>query len=362
MDEIESFINDCLKKGEVPRVGDIREFIKRKQLKPIKRDALQKLIQLNPIYTANVHQERDKLRSGKQRPIISNTLGHLHGDIGYYSVVRGYVTPKTFQYGFFVVKDILSRFIYVELMKGPKTATNLIKVMNRILLQHKTIHPDYNILSLSFDKERAMIGHKMEAFLLKKNIQLYVFERSVTKASVAENGIKLLRTDVQRLQNYNNKARWWDLLPIAADSLNKKEIVIRGKKTGYRPIDVNPSNVKKFIKKVHKLVPGYYFTQFNYPRQLTKFKFDIGDFVRPKTILSSTQVIGNKTSQVNLDLTRFKILDHYPFVTTDLSLRKLYKCINLFTEEIEIFAEEDLAISDNGRIYEKDILGPVRQG
>ena len=68
--------------------------------------------------------------------------------------------------------------------------------------------------------------------------------------------------------------------------------------------------------------------------------------MRPKIITTSSQVIGNKTSQVNLSSERFKILEQVPFITTDLSIRRGYKCINTLTEEIEIFSEEDLALSN----------------
>ena len=346
MEKINDWINSMIKGGNVPRVSDVLEFARHKKI-AITKKAILKAIHLNPIYTDNLHQERDKKRSGKQMPIISNTLGDLHADLGYYSVVRAYPTPKTYQYGFFVAKDVLSRFIYVELMLGPKSADNLIKVLKRLLIQHKKNHPDYDILSISFDKEKAMMGKKVRSFLQENNIKFFYFELSATKAKVAENGIKLLRTEVQRLINddKSGKARWWNLLPLAAKSLNEKEIKIRGKKTGYRPVDVNADNVKSFLKKMYKLVPGYYFAQFNLPRQLVKYKFEIEDIVRPKIITTSSQVIGNKTSQVNLDVNRFQIVDRYPFITTDLSLKRCYKCLNIKTGEIDIFSEEDLALS-----------------
>lgn len=346
MEKINQFIEENFKRGEVARVVDILDFAYRNKLS-VKKSQILKALKLNPIYTDNLHQERDKKRSGKQRPILTNSLGNLHADLGYYSIVREYSTPPTFQYGFFVAKDVLSRFIYVELMLGPKSADNLIKVLKRLLIQHKTHHPDYDIKSISFDKERAMMGKRVRAFLKEKNISFFYFELSATKAKVAENGIRLLRTDVQRLQNEDltGKARWWNLLPKAAASLNNKEIIIRGKHTGFRPVDINLSNVKSFIKIVHKLVPGYYFAQFNLPRQLVKYKFQIGDIVRPKIITSSAQVLGIKTSQVNLDINRFQILDQFPFISTDLSIKNSYKCINLKTEEVDFFSEEDLALS-----------------
>ena len=344
MEKVLNFIDVNLKLGNVPRISDVQEFAKRENIK-VKRGAIVKLMRLHPIYIDNLHQEREKKRSRKQRPIISNSLGNLHADLGYYSVVREYETPKSFRYGFFVAKDVLSRFVYVELMMGPKSAANMVRVLKRILAKHKKYHPDYPIQSISFDKEPAMMSHEVQKFLKENGIKFFYFEFSATKAKVAEGAIKLLRTDVQRLSKMDNRKRWWNLLQPAADNLNKKEIILHGKRTGFRPVDLTVDTLKAFLKKVHKLVPGYYFGQFRLPPQLFKFKFQVGEIVRPKIISTSSQAIGKKTSQVNLEADRFKILLHVPFVTTDLNIRRAYKCINIRTEEIEIFSEEDLALS-----------------
>lgn len=343
MEKLSNFVDFNLKRGNVPRVSDVIEYAKKKGIE-FKRSNIVDLMRLHPIYIDNLHQEREKKRSRKQRPIISNVLGNLHADLGYYSVVREYKTPKTFQYGFFVAKDVLSRFVYVELMMGPKSASNMIRVLKRLLLKHEKIH-NYKIQSIGFDKEPAMMSHQVQNFLKSMGIKFVYFEFSATKAKVAENAIKLIRTDVQRLINKDKRQRWWNLLQKVADNLNKKEIILNGKRTGYRPIDLTLDNVKDFVKRVQKIMPGYYFTQFNLPPQLFKFKFEIGNFVRPKIIATNSQAIGKKTSQVNLVSDKFKILLQVPFVTSDLNIRKSYKCINTRTDEIEIFSEEDLALS-----------------
>lgn len=350
MIEIEEFINENYKRGQIPRLSDILEFANRIKLKA-SRSEIVKLVRLNPLYQSNLHQEREKRRSGKQRPILANSLGSLHADLGFFSVVREYETPKTFRYGYFVAKDVLSRFIYVELMKGPKSADNMIKVLKRLLENHKLHHPDYKIQSISFDKEPAMMSKKVQSFLKQEGIQFFYFEFSSSKAKVAENGIKLLRTDVQRMLNFDPSLRWWNILQAAADNLNRKEIIIRGKKTGFRPIDIGVGNVQEFVNKIYKQVPGYYFTQFTLPHQMFHFKFDVGEIVRPKLITTSSQVIGLKTSQVNLESTRFKIESRIPFITTDFSIRKAYKCRNITTTDTQIFNEEDLALAHDGKIF-----------
>ena len=81
------------------------------------------------------------------------------------------------------------------------------------------------------------------------------------------------------------------------------------------------------------------------------FKFNIGEIVRPKIITTSSQVIEHKTSQVNLESTRFKIESCIPFITTDFNIRKAYKCRNIATTDIQIFNEEDLALAHDGRIF-----------
>jgi len=349
MEKVDEFISENLKKGDVPRVQDVWEFVKKNKL-PVKKNTLLDAIYLNPIYSENVHKERDKKRFGKQRPIVSNTLGFLHADIGYYPVVREYTTPPSFQNGFFVAKDILSKYIYVELMREGKTTKNLIRVVGKLLLDHGKVHPDYKIKSISFDMEKGMIASKMQAFLKSKGIQFFYFQKSVTKASVAENGIKILRTEVDRLRKYYLKAhqknyKWWDLLSEAAKSLNTKKIIVSGKEMTYRPIDITPKNVNKFINQVQKAEPGIYFSQFNYPRGIVKFKFQVGNIVRPKLISTSTKVIGVKTSSLNLDPERFQILNQIPFVSTHNKSNQLYKVISLDTGNIRTFMEEQIALS-----------------
>jgi hypothetical protein len=146
------------------------------------------------------------------------------------------------------------------------------------------------------------------------------------------------------LENDSSK-RWWTLLRVMEQDLNQQEIIIQGKHTGYAPADIDASNVRDFIKVVQKKVPAYYFGQFQTPAQFVRFKFEVGDIVRPKTLLASSQVLGTKRSQENLEHHKFRIEKLKPFVTKDLQVRPAYKCVGLKYGKTEVFAEQDIALS-----------------
>jgi len=344
VNQITEWMNDRLRLGSVPRTQDIIEYAAKKKVGLTKKQ-VSKVVNLHPAYHMNVHRQREKFNSRKDMIVLTNSPGVLHCDIGFFSVVREYETPKTYQYGFLVCKDVLTRYTYLELLKDRKTAVTLMRVFSRIFARHRRVHPDYPILKIQFDKEGGMKGPQMAAFLKSNYIHRHLFEHSRSKAKFAESAIKLVRETVTRLSRDDPTRRWWTMLDEVEDDLNSKEVIVQGHKTGYAPRDINAANVHDFTRRIQKKVPSYYFAQFQIPPQFVRFKFDVGDIVRPKTLLASSQVLGVKRSQENLERHRFRIEARKPFVTKDLNARPAYKCVHLEHGRTEVFAEQDIALS-----------------
>ena len=344
VNQITEWMNDRLRLGSVPRTRDVVEYAAKKKV-GLTTKQVSKVVNLHPAYHMNVHRQRERFNSRKDMIVLTNSPGVLHCDIGFFSVVREYETPKTYQYGFLICKDVLTRYTYLELLKDRKTAVTLMKVFSRIFAKHRRAHPDYPILKIQFDKEGGMKGPQMEAFLKSNYIHRHLFEHSRSKAKFAESGIKLVRETVTRLYRDDTTRRWWFLLDEVEADLNSKEVIVEGHKTGYAPRDINAANVHDFMRRIQKKVPSYYFAQFQIPPQFVRFKFDVGDIVRPKTLLASSQVLGVKRSQENLERHRFRIEARKPFVTKDLNARPAYKCVNLEHGRTEVFAEQDIALS-----------------
>ena len=129
-----------------------------------------------------------------------------------------------------------------------------------------------------------------------ENISFHAFDLSSSKAKFAEGAIRLIREKMAVLMRRNNpKDRWWNLLDVVVDNLNRQQIVVNGKKIGrYTPRDVNSKTVKDFVGILHKKVPAYYFGQFDIAPDLVKFKYEVGTLVRAKLIVTSSEVVGNK--------------------------------------------------------------------
>lgn len=342
--QLSEWIDQRLSLGDVPRLSDVKEYARVSKIHiPIK--VLSKMFRLHRAYVLSSRQQRDPKRSRKQPVIFTNSLGCLHGDIGYFSISSEFVTPKTFQSGYMIFKDVLSKYVYVDLIKGKKSAENLVRVMKRIQLHHRKVHPDYEIKSIAFDKERGMDSHLIKQFMKNENIKLVFFENTASKAKLAEGTIRLIRHNIKVLRQSNSKNLWWQIIQKAVDQLNSKTIMLEKKDTGYRPIDINTSNVKDYIKKIQKILPSLYFSQFGVDPRFIDFKFKLGDQVRTKLLLSSSQVIGNKRSEISLDpKTLFEITEFVPLQTRDLHLKPGYRCREVSYGYPEIFAEEDIAL------------------
>jgi hypothetical protein len=221
---------------------------------------------------------------------------------------------------------------------------------------HEAAGHTHPILGISFDRERSVVGKVVQAYLREKRIKFTAFRNSKSKAKFAEGAIRLVRTLVARLERKYNQGRkakggpaprrWWNLLGEVAAILNRQEIVVGGKRTGFAPADVSSENYDDFLSALYKAAPAYSAAQFAIDPRHARFKFSVGDYVRAKLIATSSAAIGEKRSETNLTDSAFKIVKAYPFVSRRLGLGNEYLCVDTRTGQEDKFQESDLVITD----------------
>ena len=340
--QLMDWVSGRLEMKDVPRLKDVCEYAQSKRFGLSKKE-IARALRMHEVYRLNMPQQRRRSRSQHYRPILTNYLGQMHADLGYFSVTRDYETPKSFRHGFLVVKDILSRFIYVVILRNGKSADAMVRAFEDVLRQHAFVHPDYPISSISFDRETSVLSNKVQSFFSHHQIAFHAFQMTSSKAKVAESAIKQIRTTMARLlRNSHPHGRWWNLLQPCANILNARPIVIDGKNTGFSPRDINSGNVEKFLARVVKAAPAFHFGQFEVSPTLVKFRFPVGTKVRAKLIVTSSELIGNKRSQMNVTDQVFIIEKQIPFITRKMNLAKMYKCRDVETDQMETFDEDDL--------------------
>jgi hypothetical protein len=351
LENLMAWVDERLRLGDVPRVSDIVEHAHRVlKYDNLKKSEILKAVRLSPTFLMNSRQQRKAKRGNRHRRItVNDNLGFLHADIGFFSVVRGYETPKTFRSGFLVAKDVLSRMIYISILRGSREADNMIWAFRDILKQFEQQNQGAKVKTIGFDKERSVMSHKVQNFFKENNIQFHPFSMSASKSKMAEGAIRLIRTAIKRLQDFPGakEQRWWHLIQIAVDSLNSQKIMIGKKRLDYAPRDVTPSNVKMFVEQLQKADPSYYFSQFAVDtRWVDDFKFNVGDVVRPKLIVTSAAVLGIKRSEITLEDTAFEIVKQLAYYSAEGTIEKAYLCQNLQDpRDEETFDEDDIALS-----------------
>jgi len=334
--------------GQVPRFADVVDYAhKILGFRQLKKGDIVKRLRLTDTYLNNSRQQRKRFRGGKNRPVIVNNLGNLHCDIGFYSARREYETPVTYKAGFLVAKDVLSRFVYVSILYKTRTAPAMVKAFEDIIRQaEKNGTP---VVSVAFDKERSVMSHLVQDFFRERNIKFHAFQMTSSKAKHAESAIRLLRTTVARLQAVPAFAgrKWWTLLQVAADSLNSLPVRVAGKNLGFSPKQINSSNLKDFLAALYRQVPSYFWAQFNIsPSFVRSWAFEVGDVVRPKLIVTSSEVIGTKRSEVTLEEARYIVEKKIPYVSTAFTVERAYRCRSLEDgKTLEYFDESDIALS-----------------
>ena len=341
--------------SDVPRVDDVVQHAYAiLGYRDLKRSHIARRLRLHPAYLMSSSQKRGPMRWKRYRPIIANTLGMLHGDLGYFSVKREYETPVTYRAGFLVLKDVLSRFTYVVILRRNKSAESMVRAFTDILQQHKEIYGPvaHNIKSIAFDQETSVMSRKVQAFLQENNIAFHAFKYTASKSKMAEGAIRLIRTTMARLLQQHPEKRWWQALDNVVSILNSQPIRIHGKalrrsngESVWRPRDVTVETLSEFRRDLLKADPAQFFGQYNISPRLVNFKFPVGTVVRPTLLVTSSVVVGEKRSEVSLEQDSFVITEHLAYVNARFEIGRAYRCVNRRTQQEEIFDERDLAES-----------------
>jgi hypothetical protein len=221
----------------------------------------------------------------------------------------------------------------------------MIFAFRQVIVQFEQQNQGQRVQSISFDQERSVMGKEVQKFFKENNITFFPFSFTASKSKMAEGAIRLIRTAISRLRASGTEQRWWRLIHRAVDSLNSQPITVGGKRLDMAPRDVNPSNVSELIEKLQKADPTYFYSQFEIAPGLVKFKFEVGDLVKPKLIITSSAVLGIKRSEVTLEEETFEIVKQLAYVSKAKTVGRAYRCRSLWNEKIQVFDEGDLALS-----------------
>lgn len=342
-----------LEQGEAPRLADALAWVKQSAAHPgevtLSRREVATVMRRVAVYQQTMHQQRAVKRYRKWRPVITSALGSLHGDIAYFPMSNAYFTPPKFRAGCLVFVDVLSRFVYLIPLFFSKDAKHMSDAFERLLEKHSKSH-SHPIRSISFDQERTVLGRKIQALLKDNHIGFVSFSKTSSKAKLSENTIHRLRALLAKLNaQYDPDKPWWSLLDTAERILNHQPVTIDGKilDPALCPVHINESNVESFLQLVYKEAPSYLFSQFNIDPSQVHFKFQVGDLVRAKLLVTSSKVIGEKRSAQRLGPDLYRITDRRPVVYRNLSIGQVYVCENIETGEVEHFDEQDLVVFEN---------------
>lgn len=348
------WVTQQVKNGSVPRFVDVLDYAHRiLDFKDLTKKIIVKELRLHPYYLMNSTQARQKLKTNKNRPMIVNSLGFLHGDIGFFSVVKDYETPVSYRSGYVIFKDTLSRYIIAEKLIKTRDADSIIKAFTKVLEKYSKQYPNKKIASIAFDREKSVTSHKVQTFLKENNIAFQAFYNTSSKSKMAENAIKQVRTTLARLRAVGKEQRWWMLLDTVVDSLNSMPIRINNKylkmKNGnyYTPKTVSVENLEHYKKQMQKADSSFYFSQFDIDPRWERFSFKVGDFVRPKLVVTSSDLLGIKRSEQTLEPEIFVIKKQLAYVSRRNTIEKAYVCLGLISNRKETFQESEIATTQN---------------
>jgi len=345
---IEWVDQEWLRYGKIPRFNDVVRYSKLNfGFKKLTKKMIVDRLRLLPVFLMSSRQQREPKRTKRERPIIVTTLGYLHCDIGFFTIKSGHPTLK-YRSGYLIAADVLSRMMYISILKFSRKADSLLNGFVDIIGQFQKHNPDELVKGISFDRERSVLSHLVQNFFKENNIVFHAFQLSSSKAKRAEGSIRNVRTTIARMRNlpeYEGKP-WWVLLKPAVDILNSEDIVVDGHTFPYTPEQIHESNLDDFLNLLYKNVSCYYFAQFDIAPQLVDFQYRIGTIVRPKLIVTSSAVLGEKRSEVTLEEEPFEIVSRSATPSHLMSVLKLYKCQSLFnSKKFEVFTESEITPS-----------------
>jgi hypothetical protein len=363
LERLMNWVSERVRQGDIVRTSDVVRYYKENenvdwkdiyQIPPgksktrrlLSQKDIAEALRLHPVYMMSSSQQRGPRWQRRHRAIITNSLGNLHADLGFEPLRRHYGTPKRYRSGYLVAKDVLSRFTYVVILRGSKSADSLIGALKELIKKHESIFPGgHRILSISFDRETSVMSNKVQQFLRANKISFHPFMFTSSKSKHAEGAIKLIRKTLARFEVDRPGVPWWKLMDDVVNSLNYNFIVVDGKRLKFRPADVNKFNLKEFVGQLQKAKPGYFFGQFNLDPRSIQFKFSLGDLVRPKLLAISSAVVGEKRSAQSLADTTFVVDEQIAYPDQKHRVGKAYHCINVQTGEKQTFDEKDIALT-----------------
>ena len=330
---LREWLDERLMLGDPPRLIDLyRKATELLGHKLLSIGFIRKKLKDHPVYSVNEHQQ-SKRKSRTTRPIIATNLGHLHIDLMFLHKYKEFETPKTFRAGTLVGIDVLSRYIYLVPLRKRKDAASLTKAMEELIRKHKRAH-DHPILSVSSDKEPAVMSRQFQSVLKANNISFHAFSLSASKAKMAESAIKRIRKTNERIlmsRRLNPKLaigkprKWWQILGEIEDALNNRLLFIENRSFDYAPRDLTRENVQDFLKDLYKKVSAYYYCQFEISTKLVKFKYKVGDVVRVKLAGITSSAVGDKRSERSVTKNAFEIQKQIAFVNKRHAIGRAYR-------------------------------------
>ena len=354
------WVRGQIDRQDVPRSADVVDYAKRELgFVHLTDGQITQALRLFPNYVMNSLQKRKKLRGDRNRPMIVSSLGELHGDIGFFAPTSDYEMKERYRAGFVVAKDTLSRFIFVAILNFNRKAPEMVKAFKNIFEQFRAQYPGHRVQSLAFDRERSVMSNLVQDFLREEKVIFTAFHNTSSKSKMAESAIKLVRTANSRLRFGDGKEkRWWVLIHPVVASLNSKPIRIRNKclpmkNDGggggggrfYTPERVTFENAPHFLKQLQKADASFMFSQYDIDPRFVTFKFKADDFVRPKLLATSSEVLGAKRSEVTLEDEIFVVDKCLPYVSRRNTIEKAYVCVGLTSNRKETFQEDEIALT-----------------
>jgi len=354
-DVVTEWLNERLSVGDVPRISDVLRYAKR-TWPELSAKHVKEAVRVHPSYLQVVHQQRERRKSRKYRPILAQTLGYLHGDIAFFSVKSQYYTPPTFRSGILVFCDVVSHFVYIEILRKNRKADEIVNALQRLLKKHAA-HHEHPIRGISFDRERSFMSDKVQTFLKANHIKFTSFQFTSSKSKLAENTIGRIREVLETKEHFiNYKIPWWRMLEEVEHELNHRLIIIENKAIeNFTPSSITESNLSTFLNLVHSASPSFYFGQFKLNDASHNYQYPLGARVKAKLVVTSSAVLGTKRSTQHLSDETFVIAQRRLYVKKNHSVGELYGCKQIredgviVSKRLEHFDGNDIALIE--KIY-----------
>lgn len=314
---IEAYVDTELKRGRVPRLSDVVEHTR------LSRTLVRQVLLTLPAFQAVLPQQRPPGHGRRRRMISTPTLGYYHADIGFFAIQSRYPTPPKYRSGFLVLVDSLSRYVMIEILPFNRSSTTMLKAFERLVERHKAQH-GFPLRGISFDQERSIVSRAVQAFFKEHRISFRDFMYSASKAKLAENTIGRIRALVSVLEATTGKT-WWKLIKQVEDNLNHQPLILYGRAIkGMTPASVTEKNVSELVAQLEQQTPAFYFGHFDLNPDLIPFLYNVGQTVKVKTKVMSSQVLGPKRKIHQLSEETFVIVQRKAYVRLDMTVGKTY--------------------------------------